>query len=68
MTYKEIMEYSSKLSNFMYQCKKCGRKELIRAGEKKTLCTHCGNYIFKTAKDEFDYRMKKEIKYEKDKI
>lgn len=52
----------------MYQCKKCGRKELIRAGEKKTLCTHCGNYIFKTAKDEFDYRMKKEIKYEKDKI
>lgn len=61
MSYQEIMKYTSNLSEHMYQCEKCGRKEIIRAGETKKLCTHCGNYIFKTKKDEFIYRMRGEM-------
>ena len=35
MSYQEIMKYTSNLSEHMYQCEKCGRKEIIRAGETK---------------------------------
>lgn len=61
MSYQEIMKYSSNLADHMYQCEKCGRKEVIRSGETKSLCSHCGNYIFKTKKDEFTYRLRGEI-------
>ena len=53
---------SDVLINYTYQCKKCGRKELIRYNENNTLCTHCGNLIFKKDIDEYKYRMEKLMK------
>jgi len=46
----------------MYQCKKCGRKEIIRFDKGKKLCSHCGNYIFKNDKEEFKFKLGRLIK------
>ena len=62
---RRLQKYVNAVNNNMYQCENCGRKELIRAKGAKTICSHCGNYIFKTKKDEFIYRMKGEMINEK---
>lgn len=62
---RHLQKYVNAVNNNMYQCDNCGRKELIRAKDTKAMCSHCGNYIFKTKKDEFVYRMKGEMINEK---
>ena len=41
-------------------CPHCGRRIHFYAYEKadRQLCDWCGNYVFKDAKSEYDYRMK----------
>lgn len=68
MSYNDIKKYTSNLADIKYQCKKCGRKEVIGKNQEKKLCTHCGHYIFKNDLDEFKYRMKEGLKSEKNKI
>ena len=62
---RKLQKYVNAVNDNMYQCENCGRKELIRSKDAKTICSHCGNYIFKTKKDEFIYRMKGEMINEK---
>lgn len=62
---RRLQKYVNAVNDNMYQCENCGRKELIRAKDTKTVCSYCGNYIFKTKKDEFIYRMKGEMINEK---
>lgn len=40
-----------------YQCT-CGHKVVIPEWVDKQCCSWCGNYVFKSKKDEFKYRMK----------
>ena len=44
-----------------YKCK-CGHKTVIPEWKEKGLCGWCGSYVFKSKKDEFDYRMREMIK------
>lgn len=37
---------------------KCGHSILFQKQTKKVLCSHCGEFVFNTKKDEFEYRMK----------
>ena len=41
---------------------KCGKTVEFWTNEKKVICEWCGNYVFRTKKDEFDYRMKGMLK------
>lgn len=44
---KRANDISNTLAPYKYKCKWCGRKEYIRYNEEKTLCTHCGRYVYK---------------------
>ena len=37
---------------------KCGKTVEFWTSNKKVVCDWCGNYVFRTKKDEYDYRMK----------
>lgn len=56
MTYNQLDKYVDNIKEFMYTCK-CGHKVMIDNHRIKTLCNWCGNYVFKSKKDEFMYRM-----------
>ena len=63
-TYKIRVEepviYSSQIQKIQHKCK-CGHTVTIPEFVEKQLCTHCGNYVFKNKKDEFNYRMKEQM-------
>lgn len=39
----------------------CGHTVEFWHSENKVLCNWCGNYVFRTEKDEFNYRMKEQL-------
>lgn len=43
-----------------YNCK-CGHRSVIPESLDKTVCSWCGNYVFKDKKAEFQYRMKEKL-------
>lgn len=45
-----------------YQCKNCGRKEVIRFDRDKTICSHCHKYVFKNEEDEKKYEFAQKMK------
>lgn len=47
------------------KCKRCGCTRSVRGADNKNVCRNCGYYIFRTDKDEFIYRMKERINYDK---
>lgn len=53
------------VTNCRVKCKKCGHTVLLPK-YKKTVCTHCGSYIFKNDAEEFKFRLMEKIgkKYE----
>ncbi len=53
-TYKEL--YGPSKKNFI--CKYCDHKFNFDTKYKKQLCWKCNRYNFRTAKDEFHYRMR----------
>lgn len=55
------IDYTKTIQQHLYQCKNCGRKEVIRFDCDKTVCSHCKHYIFKNPLDEFKYRIKEQI-------
>ena len=60
-TSKQMSKYVNILRDGSVRCK-CGRYEPIPPHFDKVLCSWCGNYVFKTKKDEFSYRMKGMLK------
>lgn len=50
------------ISAHKYQCKLCGRKEIIGAQRDRVICSHCGHYIYKSEELEFKYKMLEAIK------
>ena len=62
ITYEKPTEYTMKeRDNFVY-CPKCKHTVEWWTNDNKVLCQWCGNYVFKTKKDEFNYRMKERLK------
>ena len=55
--YDKPTEYTMANDKNHVKCK-CGHTVEFWHGENRVLCTWCGNYVFKTPKDEYDYRMK----------
>lgn len=47
------------------KCKRCGCTRSVRATDHKNVCRNCGYYIFRSDKDEFIYRMKERLIYDK---
>lgn len=47
-----------------YKCK-YGRRIVIPKWVDKQLCDWCGNYVFKSKKDEFQYRLGEKLKCQK---
>lgn len=52
MTFKEDNRYFQERTNYKVKCK-CGHTMTIRPTNKKKLCSWCGNYVYREAKDEF---------------
>ena len=62
-------EEDSKILNAQTQrrikCKKCGCTRTTDTINNKKVCKNCGYYIFRSDKDEFIYRMKERLIYDK---
>jgi predicted SprT family Zn-dependent metalloprotease len=58
---KEFQQRAREYDKVKYMCK-CGRKAIIPKRLNKVICDWCGNYVFKTKKDEDIYRIKQKIK------
>lgn len=61
---KEWERYSKlfeSMSNCSYKCA-CGHTVLMTNKVDKTVCSNCGKYVFKSKKDEFNYRMQEKMK------
>lgn len=61
---KGLSEADSKrftdISKFRVKCK-CGHTIIMSKAE-RTVCSHCGHYIYKTPAIEFRYKMKEKLK------
>lgn len=62
LTVKEFERMTEEYDKVKYKCSKCGHKEIIPKWKDKTICSWCGNYVFKDKKEEFKYRIKEKIK------
>ena len=61
---KEFKKLEDIRTQYKAKCKRCGHTVVLNTTD-KTICNHCGYYIFKDAKTEFQYRMM-EAKYKKE--
>lgn len=61
LTNDEWKRLNEELDKVKYKCK-CGHRNVIPQNKEKTLCSWCGNYVFKEKKDEFKYRMGELVK------
>lgn len=57
----EYNRLSHILQSCSYQCKRCGRKEVIRHNLDRRLCSHCGHYIYKSEELENQYKFKEKL-------
>lgn len=56
LSFKEIEILHSEMQKNKYLCS-CGRKVFIAHDKEKSLCSWCGNYVYKNKKIEFVERL-----------
>lgn len=61
LTIKEYEKMTDEYDKVKYECK-CGHRVVIPKWVDKQLCKWCGNYVFKSKKDEDLYRIKEKLK------
>ena len=61
---KEFKRKSEEYDKVKYICK-CGHRVVIPKWVDKQLCNWCGEYVFKSKKDEFQYRVLQQVKKNK---
>lgn len=59
-SYKEIEKYRKVLTDNSIKCK-CGHSIAMKPGLNKEICNWCNCYVFRTPKDEFEYRLKERM-------
>ena len=64
LTNQEIEEWSSVVLKYKIRCK-CGHRVFIDKDKDKVLCQVCRNYVFKDKKSEFEYKIKQQLKTNK---
>ena len=57
---EEVKKLHESMQQFRHKCK-CGHTVFIANKSGRTECRHCHNLVFKDAKTEFEYRMKREL-------
>lgn len=61
---KEYKRMTEEYDKVKYTCK-CGHRVIIPRLVDKQICGWCGQYVFKSKKDEFEYRMQEQMKRSK---
>ena len=61
---KEIIKKASEMTDHRKICK-CGHSIPMTERTEKTICSWCGNYVFRDKKTEFEYRLKEQCKIDK---
>ena len=61
LTNKEYRRMSEEYDKVKYTCK-CGHRVIITNKQDKVVCDWCGHYVFKSKKDEFEFRLKEQMK------
>ena len=55
------VKYHNKICKIKHTCK-CGHVVIIPVYKDRTLCGHCGFWVYKTPKLEFEYKLKEKMK------
>ncbi len=63
-TNKELTLLLNDMTKSRVKCS-CGHSVLIPTRKDKTICSWCGNYVFRNKQDEFKYRFKENLLKEK---
>ncbi len=50
-------KYANAMSKFKYKCTHCGTNTCISPKDTKKICKVCGNYVFKSKKDEVKFKV-----------
>ena len=58
--YENPTKVLEKIAKNKVYCK-CGKTIEFWSEERKMICSWCGNYVFRTAKDEFNFRIKERL-------
>lgn len=58
--FKDDSKRFKDISKYKVKCK-CGHTTIMSKAE-RTVCSHCGHYIYKTPAIEFRYKMKEKLK------
>lgn len=61
LTIKEYNRLTDEYDKVKYICK-CGSRVIIPYNVDKQICNHCGNYVFKSKRDEFKFRLEEQKK------
>jgi len=61
LTNAEYRRMTEEYDKVKYTCK-CGHRVIITNKQDKTICDWCGHYVFKSKKDEFEFRLKEKMK------
>lgn len=60
LSINEIQKLYESMQPFRHKCK-CGHTVYIMNKSGRAECKHCHNLVFKDAKTEFEYRMRREL-------
>ena len=63
--WEEDSKILSAMQKRRIKCKRCGCTRSVRGSDNKNVCRNCGYYIFRNDKEEFKYRLKERINYDK---
>jgi ribosomal protein L37E len=58
--FNDIIKKEDEIAKFKVKCKNCGHI-VVLVNAKKTICSHCGVWVFKNDKIEFEYRLKERM-------
>lgn len=60
----KLYKYDDKYTSLVTVKCKCGHSVTIYNRQRRNFCSVCGRMVFLTKKDEFDYKMKRVMKYD----
>ena len=60
-SYKNQKKLDDEIATLKVKCKHCGHTMPIVFTD-RTICTHCGYWVYKTPQLEFEYKLKEKMK------
>lgn len=58
---KDIKKLDNEMANQKVKCEHCGHT-IVMVDAERTICSHCGYWVYKDEKTKFKFKMKEELR------